>query len=566
MAMNKNIISIITLLTLLLCGVNSAFSQEWEMILQSNEISARNYFDEAIELSNGNILASSRLQYINNVGKFSATHPVLTLISSDGQEISRNEYMKPALCEINSPYLFEKNGEMYMLACYNPDHDINSKNYFRNYDNPPSESIIGLYKLDDLLNVIQSYEHTFPIDTFEQKDMIWQTYPSVYSGNIYMYSAFEDDGNIVGSYIKSVSYSNVPRGHDTIFFFKMDFEGNFLLRKGYEMHTTGGEHQTQYNRQQIVKEDNGYVVYYRGYSIHHHGTIEYYDNDFNHITTRYIVSPNHNPNEENNLNKHSVIRSNHNTTYLATLSLDPILESPNDQDRNVRLYELDDNKDNSAEILPVIRYIERGSANYDPDDLPWRLDDLPYCAVDMTSDGDIYFAYTLNYGSMGWDDSWVIIEKLDTNFDTISTFYYDDGVDLHTEAMCIKTIKDDGLLVVTRTKDIIDRDNIWSKVSKFPASAFVNIEEAHAHGLKVAVAYPNPGGDVMNIRTGLRNATLQVYDMQGRKVHEQEVTEEVTSIDASKWSSGTYVWELRAGNGNGRGNENGILESGKWVK
>ena len=73
-------------------------------------------------------------------------------------------------------------------------------------------------------------------------------------------------------------------------------------------------------------------------------------------------------------------------------------------------------------------------------------------------------------------------------------------------------------------------------------------------------------GDVMNIRTGLRNATLSVYDIQGRKVHQQIITDEVTSIDTSKWENGTYVWELRAGNGNGSGNENGILESGKWVK
>ena len=99
-------------------------------------------------------------------------------------------------------------------------------------------------------------------------------------------------------------------------------------------------------------------------------------------------------------------------------------------------------------------------------------------------------------------------------------------------------------------------------MAKFPSSAFVSIEEAHAHNLKVAVAYPNPGGDVMNIRTSLRNCTLQVYDMQGRIVHQQEITDDVTSVDASGWKSGTYVWELGTKDGNG----NGILESRKWVK
>ncbi|MBQ8222688.1 MAG: T9SS type A sorting domain-containing protein [Bacteroidales bacterium] len=80
------------------------------------------------------------------------------------------------------------------------------------------------------------------------------------------------------------------------------------------------------------------------------------------------------------------------------------------------------------------------------------------------------------------------------------------------------------------------------------------------------MAYPNPGEDVMNIRTGLRNATISVYDMQGRKVHEQEVIDEITSIDASRWNSGTYIWELGTGNGNENEVEDKILESGKWVK
>ena len=77
------------------------------------------------------------------------------------------------------------------------------------------------------------------------------------------------------------------------------------------------------------------------------------------------------------------------------------------------------------------------------------------------------------------------------------------------------------------------------------------------------MAYPNPGGDVMNIRTTLRDCNLTVYDMQGRIVHQQEITYDVTSIDASKWTNGTYVWKL------GMGNEKlGMkeVESGKWIK
>ena len=53
------------------------------------------------------------------------------------------------------------------------------------------------------------------------------------------------------------------------------------------------------------------------------------------------------------------------------------------------------------------------------------------------------------------------------------------------------------------------------------------------------------------------------YDMQGRMVHQQEITDDVTSVDASGWKSGTYVWKLGI-----RNEELGIkeVEEGKWVK
>ena len=73
-----------------------------------------------------------------------------------------------------------------------------------------------------------------------------------------------------------------------------------------------------------------------------------------------------------------------------------------------------------------------------------------------------------------------------------------------------------------------------------------------------AVAYPNPGKDVLNIRTGLRNAFVEVCDLSGKLVHRQVVTDEITEIDAAAWPSGVYVWRVVA---NGK-----EAESGKWIK
>jgi len=556
-AMNKLLRILLTLSILLFSGIDKVFSQEWrivERIMLGEDLDGFQYL-ETLELLNGDVIVCSEFNHGNNTGEAVSRQSGLSLIYSDGEEISRNEYFKPWYQEMSRLYLFEKDEEIYFLTAYSPDHDINSVNYFKNSDNPPTEAIIGLYKLDSSLNIVESYEHPFPIDTFEDlENEYWSLYPNHLCGNINIYSAFEDNGIITGSYTKEVSYSEKPRGNDSVFFFKMDFDGNLLLNKGYETH----ESSLTCFRQQMVKNDNGYIVYYRNsessYPDYHHSRVEYYDNNFNFIDTRYVNMPGHPPYNQNGFREHCIMRSNHNTTYVSTGSRSLTIPS---RDDNVRLYEFDDNLDNSTEVLPVLRYSERETN---------EIDRTSSRGLDMTSKGDIFFAYTLNYGSMRQGDSWVIIEKLDSDFDTIYTLFYDDGEKIHTEVVSIQATSDDGLLLVTHSYYVGDICNRWSAVSKFPASAFDpdNIEEVHAHNLHLAVAYPNPGGDVMNIRTSLRNCTLQVYDMQGRMVHKQEITDDVTSVDASNWQRGTYVWELGTGNGNEYGSR--ILESGKWVK
>ena len=73
-----------------------------------------------------------------------------------------------------------------------------------------------------------------------------------------------------------------------------------------------------------------------------------------------------------------------------------------------------------------------------------------------------------------------------------------------------------------------------------------------------AEAYPNPGKDVLNIRTGLQDAWVEVYDLNGRLVHRQDITENVMGIDAGDWAEGVYVWKVMV---------NGMeAETGKWIK
>ncbi len=75
--------------------------------------------------------------------------------------------------------------------------------------------------------------------------------------------------------------------------------------------------------------------------------------------------------------------------------------------------------------------------------------------------------------------------------------------------------------------------------------------------------YPNPGGNTLNIRTALPNAHVEVYDLNGKLIHYQVITDETTSINAEDWASGVYVWKVYTGVSTG---STTLAETGKWIK
>ena len=86
----------------------------------------------------------------------------------------------------------------------------------------------------------------------------------------------------------------------------------------------------------------------------------------------------------------------------------------------------------------------------------------------------------------------------------------------------------------------------------------LNVEE-NDDKLKVSDCYPNPGRGEMNIRTALPEGRIEVYDILGKVVYKQDITEEVTKIIPTEgWAKGMYLWRVYS--------EGKEAESGKWVK
>ncbi|MBQ2907489.1 MAG: T9SS type A sorting domain-containing protein [Bacteroidales bacterium] len=544
-----------------LCGINLN-SQEWEFQMDTQiDYPYHRKFNDAIELQDGSIVVNTPIT-LNIPSHASVPHPGLVKISADGTELARNNYFRPAYCSISYNQILEnENGELFALMTYSPDHEKMSDNYFQNFDNPPTNAILGLYKLDDELNIVESYEHYIPIDTTEYFGSLpdWDNMPNEISGRLYLFTSFIDNaGNIVGSFFKCPPfYSPYQTENDSMFFFKMNFEGEIIQMKGIECLTGHGDY-WRHRGHSMVETDLHYILYQvlehndYNFSFIPSGEAWYFDKDLNFVDKKAIRQPGYANSVTASLEYVSVVRSKHNTVYLASVARS--VENPNSHryDDN-RLYEIEDNLDNSTDLLPIVQYITRG-VSYSKDHQPLNN------GIVLKEDNTLIYVQNWNLGDRINYDSWVVIEHLDENFETISEMYYTSGEDGNfIEVNSIVSTKEEDLLLVGYANSL-NGDKSWNFVTKFPASAFVNIEEAHANNLHLAVAYPNPGGDVMNIRTSLRNCTLQVYDMQGRIIHQQEITDEVTSIDASKWSLGTYIWKLTVNN------EQLTVEEGKWIK
>ena len=559
----KNELTTLLTVILLFCGV-SMMSQEWEFKIDgSPSPDAIRNFADAIELSDGGFVMNAPESFYFEqdliYGRFPTPHPALVKCNSDGVGIVDKTYFRPSYCSVSIPQLHEdENGDLYVLMTYSPDHEYFGDNYFKNFDNPPTSSILGLYKLDDMLNIEKSYEHYFPIDTSENRgEYLWEAMPNESSGNIYLFTSIIDDGDIVGAFFKNVTLHSAHQPeHDSLFLFRMNFNGEILQMKSYECPDGGGGYM-MYRGHCMIKTDSHYILYRMhnwNTNQSNNGEAVFFDKDLNYVASRRLLQPGFSVHDQSlapmlNL---SVAKGNGNISYLAS-------QAPNRnnvgnyQYQDCRLYEFDNDLSNSDDLLPINKYIVRGTSSTED----YQSSNN---GVIVREDNTIVFVYNMNIGDYQ-GDSWIVIEHLDNNFDAISTMYYTTNDDnLCYEANSVISTKDGGLLLVGRIYNTMNAEieNVFA--TKFPASAFVSIEEAHAHNLKVAVAYPNPGGDVMNIRTSLRNCTLQVYDMQGRIIHQQIITDEVTSIDASKWNSGTYIWNLKTENGKLK------VEEGKWVK
>ena len=531
--------------------------QQWAYTYEYDEVSDSvvTIYSEVYELHDGRILVSGCSIKRNECGVLIGTHidsdAAILALDADGTELCHYNYHKDGY-RSGHPYVLENNeGEAFLLFNYDIDVDTCSSNYYKNFYPPTDHCILGLYKLNDDLSIAESYEWNIPVDTSGFGTLL----PVGQYDGMEMFSAMVDsDGYIVGGYSKFVNFHLHPQALDSVFFFKMDFDGNMVKRVGYETNHAYCGADTFYH---MVEADSLYVYYGYAGDVGDNGNrnLFYLDKEFNVVSKRRYLHAVQLPGiqgQRSFFQIPNVMRSPNGTTYMTCMA------NENRVSKNYSsciLYEFDDCS-SFWDAVPIKRFIERKTGN-------WDLS-APRKGVAIANDNSLYYTYSLNIGFYENLDSWIQIEHLTPEFDVISAVYYDlPGEMMHSHASSITVTEDGGVLLTLRGYDMNMPNSRYESVVKFPAEAFLGVDEAHANGLSLAIAYPNPGHDVLNIRTTVENAAVEVYDMNGRLVAQQPVTETETVLDATDWAAGTYVWKVVSGVST---SSTTLIESGKWIK
>lgn len=563
---------LLIILTLLFFMGGKAFAQyEFEYVFDSikNETPCA-LFQEIMELDNGDFILNGRdmTQYaypcyciyqLSPIGELIKEKLFVNDLQLAGYVLENNE--GPRL-------LVNKNGGYYLFITYNPIFDTINTNYVPD----TFDAKIMMKKLDDDFEIEYSREMSICLDTVDWMNLWGQNASGCQAPKIVLGTVMDNDGEgFVISYEKYIGEHPQhlwEHGNDSTFFLKTDYDLNVNKTGFYEHNRCNGDKKHK-NHLLYDSGDNKYIYYTasdwslagekKGFYVH------IFDDEFNFIEENML--PNSDGTGFHTYYLRDEVGSTAGITFKRTTNKTTILGAgahiPTVQQNNYYAavcLELND-KAQMIDSMTFAGGIPSSGAN--------RTSVPASRSIDWDDESRIFFGATFDafylYSNFPPKYQYFTLRLLDRSLNTEYEMYYDMGKD--STALWINALRatrDGGCIIAGHFRNYVENphDNFprafHSVVKKFPPEAFNSIEEAHDNGLKVAFAYPNPGNNVLNIRTALPNAHVEVYDTNGKLICNQEITDIVTSIDAESWPSGIYVWKVVS--------DVKEAESGKWVK
>lgn len=182
-----------------------------------------------------------------------------------------------------------------------------------------------------------------------------------------------------------------------------------------------------------------------------------------------------------------------------------------------------------------------------------------YRNMDVIDTSFIYLGGSFNgHYHSSLDTTWYYIAMLDHNLELIYEKYI--GGDMHYWCECITATSDGGVLMTGAFFDINVTPILHKAyLVKLDTTGLpVNIEHPGPIKFYDALIYPNPGNDFLNIRTTIKNAWFELYDIKGNLLISQAINNHITTINTEHLPTEMYIYSIQ--------NIRGKVQSGKWIK
>ncbi len=171
-----------------------------------------------------------------------------------------------------------------------------------------------------------------------------------------------------------------------------------------------------------------------------------------------------------------------------------------------------------------------------------------------------YGNYSFEAGSYGNEETYFIFNKLDKDLNIlVEKFYFHKAYNV---LYFFKRTSDGGFIYLSSSYNYQHPEKKLDvyilKVDK-EGNLPVSIEKPKIKALELIV-FPNPGKLYLNIQTAVQciGGKFTIYDISGKQVFQQNITQRITQINTAHLPTGTYIYNYVF--------EGKEIENGKWIK
>ena len=153
---------------------------------------------------------------------------------------------------------------------------------------------------------------------------------------------------------------------------------------------------------------------------------------------------------------------------------------------------------------------------------------------------------------------WAYVAKLDSDLNLIRERYF--GGDASYDVYGIAATGDGGIAIGGYRYDYLTNGENEGDafIIKTDKDLWVGNHENIKIPIHSAIVYPNPGTDLLNIRTTLKQAVFKLYGIHGHLILERDINQLITTINSANLPTGPYFWTISQ--------NKSVVDKGKWLK